>query len=1363
MDSNIIPDNLQHPERFWVDYVIEATSKDHASQIAREICLEQTVELPGTTQAVRSVEAYTVGTLERIEFLGTGDELPQFLNVLFGNTSLKRGVAVEDVTLSRHLMQNSNMFPGPKFGIAGIRKLLGVPQAPLLATALKPMGRSSEDFASMAYQLAKGGIDIIKDDHGLSNQKWAPFEQRVALCCDAVQRANRETGRNCLYAPCLNAPSDQIISRAYFSKDCGAGAVMLLPGISGFDAVRQLAADPASIYPSSSILPCWRVVQSSSHRRRGSCNSQEGGETDEEDHPRGLSHKFLFGLLPRLCGGDIVIFCNSGGRFEPIFPSPAGGMKLDRVKEMRKTFGDDTVFLIGGNLLEQGPDLEADARFFLRAARRDRQYCLPRELSHTMSSTINEEELTNSKYVTQRSSDAFESDAGIPSVAFVERVASNIRRRVLKAIPGSPGPGIRSVTGESFNGDPADLKLDRLIFSPVHYAVVLYSLLVEIGRLDEKAFDDYNVDGSTVELIGAEHSPGHAVTAGSLAQALSQAAGIGYARKLKNATGRVAVYMSDGEFQEGQTWEAVQAMVNLKINLVAVVDVNGQQCDGEMKQVCNVGDLARKLRAFGAEVHQVNGHNVSEIEMAVRHRSELPSFVLCNTNPCQGIPLMKARAPKLHYVRFKDTAEKRQFEHVLASMNHKVCNSGGNSGDIISTGVTNNVLKFQSVAERKPSAAETSRGEFSKVATKVDVVNRPHRAHLLEWMKLHPTAIVVTADLTSSCEADLIRDKLPQQYLSLGMAEQNMMSFCGGLARENFTPWIHTFGVFCTRRPFDQLAMSIGVPNLNVKILGFLPGLTTPGGVTHQAIDDVALSTAEVLAEHAVGKRLIRLGVPNCYTHGASRNYLVSEYGFDKYSLIKAIEELCHKKLIIVDQEDAMGQTRVAVKELPVTHREGHVFKHSASRQSILTTFCTPTQLQCLNDPTPTDAATGLATKIMFIDFTQQLTDNGDSPLKTESDGNKFCIFLWKMLDASESGSIGGDACRFFDALYAAYQDIMKLNSTATKFEHLLGWTIAKEYGEYAENYTFNFIYKPRPKKAAPAPVEVAAAAVGKASPPSPSPTSVAHAPGVQQGGTGQPKVDEDDDDDEPKPWEMEGWVPRTKNGKQKSPNVIRGELQRYIDKCKADGTMTQTKIIETMGVNNNTYRRFMNPKTYKDQWSALQNGTYSSAARLLEEVKYSEAKAKKSAGSSAKRKAATSTTGEVAPASKKSKKDQATELINRISAVEGVSDGSAIYDSCPVVVAKIKEFLQRDGITKAMLLKALGDINSNSLNRFLSGKQQDQCGNVTYQKAYVFFEKLRIMEGKAKSTKRLSNEEQNPQGFSTTKARAGRWIKVLY
>ncbi len=78
----------------------------------------------------------------------------------------------------------------------------------------------------------------------------------------------------------------------------------------------------------------------------------------------------------------------------------------------------------------------------------------------------------------------------------------------------------------------------------------------------------------------------------------------------------------------------------------------------------------------------------------------------------------------------------------------------------------------------------------------------------------------------------------------MGMAEQNMMGFAAGLAREGFFPYVHTFAVFIYRRPFDQVAMSIAYPNLPVRLIGFLPGITTPGGVTHQAIDDVALMRA---------------------------------------------------------------------------------------------------------------------------------------------------------------------------------------------------------------------------------------------------------------------------------------------------------------------------------------------------------------------------------------------------------------------------------------------------------------------------------------------------------------------------------------
>jgi len=99
----------------------------------------------------------------------------------------------------------------------------------------------------------------------------------------------------------------------------------------------------------------------------------------------------------------------------------------------------------------------------------------------------------------------------------------------------------------------------------------------------------------------------------------------------------------------------------------------------------------------------------------------------------------------------------------------------------------------------------------------------------------------MTADLTNSCEVGKWRDTYPDRFFSMGMAEQNLMGFASGMAREGFVPYIHTFAVFIYRRPYDQLAMSIAYPNLNVKFMGFLPGIVTPGGVTHQAIEDIAI------------------------------------------------------------------------------------------------------------------------------------------------------------------------------------------------------------------------------------------------------------------------------------------------------------------------------------------------------------------------------------------------------------------------------------------------------------------------------------------------------------------------------------------
>lgn len=126
----------------------------------------------------------------------------------------------------------------------------------------------------------------------------------------------------------------------------------------------------------------------------------------------------------------------------------------------------------------------------------------------------------------------------------------------------------------------------------------------------------------------------------------------------------------------------------------------------------------------------------------------------------------------------------------------------------------------------------------------VEMVRRPHVENFIRWSADKPKVVVLAADLTNSCEVGNWRDTYPDRFFSMGMAEQNMMGFASGLAREGFEPWIHTFAVFIYRRPYDQLAMSIAYPNLPVRFMAFLPGITTPGGVTHQAIEDVAIMRA---------------------------------------------------------------------------------------------------------------------------------------------------------------------------------------------------------------------------------------------------------------------------------------------------------------------------------------------------------------------------------------------------------------------------------------------------------------------------------------------------------------------------------------
>ncbi len=347
--------------RFVATYAIVGPH-DAARGRAESIAVEQTIEFPADLVPDDDVGRHVIGRVESVVPSGadrslvrisyavetSGGELPQLLNVVFGNCSLYPGVRLVDLDLPPDLLRR---FPGPRFGVPGLRALLGVPHRPLLTTALKPMGLDAGAFAEIADVLVRGGIDVIKDDHGLANQPFAPWEARVRACAAAVRSANEATGAHSIYMPSLNAPADEIAERARIARDAGAGGLLVLPGLAGLDTMRWLAAEETIGLP---IMGHPAFL---------------GSFVVGED--AGIEHGLLFGTIFRLAGADLVVFPSYGGRFSfdedacasiaracraplgdlpPAFPAPGGGMTLDRIAEIHAFYGNDTALLVGGDL-----------------------------------------------------------------------------------------------------------------------------------------------------------------------------------------------------------------------------------------------------------------------------------------------------------------------------------------------------------------------------------------------------------------------------------------------------------------------------------------------------------------------------------------------------------------------------------------------------------------------------------------------------------------------------------------------------------------------------------------------------------------------------------------------------------------------------------------------------------------------------------------------------------------------------------------------------------------------------------------------------------------------------------------------------
>jgi ribulose-bisphosphate carboxylase large chain len=323
------------------------------------LLLEQTVEVPRSVLArwpeAEAVVGQVLATEQADEqvFIVTVaqpsaaiSDPAQLLNVLFGNASLQPDVALLDVEVPEAIVRSLG---GPRFGLAGWRKLTGVAGRALTCSALKPLGLSVEQLAQLCTTFALAGVDVIKDDHGLGNHPFCPFAERVQTCLTAVELAAEKTGRRALYVPNLVGPPRTVLEQAQLCRRLGVRAIMVAPMLLGLPVLNELADAvelPVLAHPAFS-----------------------GGRVAEQA---------LLGRLFPLYGADGVIFPSFGGRFSygkevcgelarrllrpqgaiaPALPVAGGGISTTRVGEALAFYGADAMLLIGGSLLEAGDDL----------------------------------------------------------------------------------------------------------------------------------------------------------------------------------------------------------------------------------------------------------------------------------------------------------------------------------------------------------------------------------------------------------------------------------------------------------------------------------------------------------------------------------------------------------------------------------------------------------------------------------------------------------------------------------------------------------------------------------------------------------------------------------------------------------------------------------------------------------------------------------------------------------------------------------------------------------------------------------------------------------------------------------------------
>lgn len=367
------PENLDRERFIIATYYCAAKPTTNMLKFAAALAIEQTcgtwLKVPGETPEVREraigrvvgvyeAPSYQIGIPEYVterQFIiriaypwqNFGAQFSMMLSTVIGNISSSGKVKLIDLEFPKSFL---DQFQGPKFGVQGIRELLGVYDRPLLNNMIKPcIGLTPEKTAELAYEAAVGGVDIIKDDELVCDPPFCRLEDRVKSVMEAIRKADEEKGEKTLYAFNITAPAMQMRENAYRAIEAGANALMINYAACGLDTTRMITEDPNIQVP---VL----------------AHSDYTGAQYESEWS-GVSASLIGAKLPRLAGLDMIIslspygkfpmlmdtFVNAGfqmlqplGNIKPAFPMPGGGTTQGHIEDVIHKFGKDIMIAAGG-------------------------------------------------------------------------------------------------------------------------------------------------------------------------------------------------------------------------------------------------------------------------------------------------------------------------------------------------------------------------------------------------------------------------------------------------------------------------------------------------------------------------------------------------------------------------------------------------------------------------------------------------------------------------------------------------------------------------------------------------------------------------------------------------------------------------------------------------------------------------------------------------------------------------------------------------------------------------------------------------------------------------------------------------------